>query len=141
MTDNHAQLQVSCKCALYTPDRQHVLLADYGSQGYGLPGGHVNVGESPDHAMARELEEELGLSGGSLTRADFWLHESGKLILGYTGWLDQSTQLFPQPSELHGAVWAPIADIANGTIKVPSYKEFILKFKDIKVPTKLEGPE
>ncbi len=141
MTIEFARLQVSCKCALYTPDKKHVLLADYGPRGYGLPGGHIDVGETPDHAMARELEEELGLRGGSLTRADFWLHGSGRLILGYTGWLDQSTQLSPQLSELHGAVWAPIDDIANGTIEVPSYKEFILKFKDIKPPVRLEAPE
>jgi 8-oxo-dGTP pyrophosphatase MutT (NUDIX family) len=126
MTNSRDRLLVSCKCALYSPDGTKVLLADYGSLGYGLPGGHINEGEVPDEAMNRELKEELGIKGIVLRRRDFFLHPKGKLILGYTGTLDPSTVLIPQLSEIDGGYWASVADIISGKVIVKSYKDFIL---------------
>lgn len=124
-------MRVSCKAALYTHDRKKVLLAEYGPGDYGLPGGHMEEGETPERAMARELFEELGIKDVDLERKDFWPHHSNsKLILGFTGEFDDTRPLVIQEKELSAAKWVPIADIANGTITAQSYDEFILKFQN-----------
>lgn len=120
-------LRVSCKCAIFTPDGRRVLLADYGREGYGLPGGHIDSGESPDDAVRRELAEELGLENILCRRADFFLHPNGKIVLGFVATLDDSVALTIQPEEIEGAVWCEVSDIQEGIVPVPSYKEFILK--------------
>lgn len=120
-------LRVSCKCALYTLDGTKVLLSEYAESDYGLPGGHMEEGEVPDEAMLRELYEELGIRDVLLEHRDFWMHENGKLLLGYVGILDESTPLVIQDSELSGAKWIRIEDIKSKTIIVGSYDEFILE--------------
>lgn len=122
-------LRVSCKCALFTLDGSKVLLADYGREGFGLPGGHVDTGEQPDDAIRRELFEELGLKDIMIRRADFFLHPNGKIVLGYTAQIDESTVFTVQQEEIDGAVWAEVASIKSGTVKVPSYKDFILNHR------------
>lgn len=123
----HHLLRVTCKSAIYTPDHKKVLLAEYGPHGYGLPGGHIDPNETPDETMQRELKEELGLSTIILKRADFFFHPNGKLVLGFTAQMDEATPLVVQLEEISAAVWVEVDAIANGTIDVPSYKDFILK--------------
>lgn len=84
MNRQRTLLRVSCKCAIFSPSGNKVLLADYGREGYGLPGGHVDENETPDNAMRRELNEEIGADVENLKHADFFLHPNGKIILGYT---------------------------------------------------------
>lgn len=118
--------RVTCKCVLFSLDRKKVLVVDYGKEGYGLPGGHIDEGESPDTAMARELFEELGLKEIPLKHADFGQHRNGKIVLGYHGAIDVDTPLVPQDSEMKRAVWVEVKDIVNGKIEVPSYKNLIV---------------
>lgn len=121
-------MRVSCKAALYTPDYSEVLLADYGLDGYGLPGGHMEESDkSPRDAMNRELFEEFGLKNTSLELKDSWIHHNGKLILGYVGTIEKATPITVQYEELAGAFWAHVDDIASGKVIVRSYGEFILQ--------------
>lgn len=122
-------LRASCKCALYSPDGSKVLLSQYSGDHYGLPGGHIEKDETPDQAISRELQEELGLTNLSLDRKDFWLHDNGRIILGFTGVLDEDTPLTIQREEMSCAVWVSIADIQDKRIKVSSYDDFICKFQ------------
>jgi 8-oxo-dGTP pyrophosphatase MutT (NUDIX family) len=124
-------MKVSCKAALYTPDKQKVLVAEYAPEDYGLPGGHIEEGENPEEAITRELFEELGLKGIELTRRDFWMHHTvPKLILGFTGTLAESTPLEIDSHELSNARWIKITDIANKVPSIPSYDEFILTYQN-----------
>ena len=123
------RFRVSCKAALYTPDGKKVLIVDHGKKGNGLPGGHLEVNETPDVAMARELFEELGVDDVTLERRDFWMHHGGKLILGFTGTLDESTPFKIQDSEILSVSWVEVMKIANGEIEARSYDEFICRFQ------------
>lgn len=126
MSDKH-MLRVSCKCAIFTPDRLKVLVVEYGPDDYGLPGGHIESGENPEQAMQRELKEELGITINTATRSDFWMHQNGKLILGFCAVIDEAVQLTIQESEISAAIWVPVEKIARNEISVPSYDAFILK--------------
>lgn len=119
-------LRVTCKCAIFTPDKSKVLLADYGRDGYGLPGGHIDAGESPDEAMRRELDEELGVKNIQLRRVDFFIHPNGKIVLGFMATMSESSQFTTQPEEINGVVWQSITEIRSGKVSVPSYRDFIL---------------
>lgn len=121
--------RVTCKCVLFSPDGTKVLVVDYGGDiAYGLPGGHIDEGESPDMAMARELFEELGVEGLTLEHTDFDIHHNGKIILGYRGVLDPDTKLVPQAEEMRDALWVSVDDIINDNVAVPSYKRFIVDY-------------
>lgn len=129
MAGNRDTHRVTCKCALFSPDQKQVLVVDYGKEGYGLPGGHIDAGESPDQAMARELFEELGLKNQTLNHADFMMHQNGKIILGYVGILDTSTQLRPQIEEMQQAIWVDVDDVRSGKVSVPSYHRLICEYQ------------
>lgn len=93
---------------------------------YGFPGGHLEIGENPDEAVVRETNEELGVIVGGLVRKDFWVHESGKVVLAYTGLLDKSTSLHPSQPEGEIGLWVPLDDIASRKINVGSYRSLVL---------------
>ena len=57
MYDRH---EVSVKVALYSSDGKRVLLMYYPhDDGFGLPGGHIDAGETPDVALEREMRRQL----------------------------------------------------------------------------------
>lgn len=125
----HHLFRVTSKCAIYTPDGKKVLLAEYGPNNFGLPGGHIILGETPDEAMRRELNEELGLTDIATDRKDFFFHPNGKLVLGFTAMLEDTAPLTVQLDEISKAVWVEVDKIADGSVLVASYKEFILKYQ------------
>ncbi|WP_169914545.1 NUDIX hydrolase [Rhodococcoides yunnanense] len=123
------------------PDTHEVYLVDHINAGLWLPtGGHVEPGEDPAHAAARELREELGIE------ADFGLVGANPLFLtvtrtvgidsGHTDvslWyvaaapMDSRFQLDPDEFR-EGRWWSP-ADIAAapaGTFD-PHYPRFAAK--------------
>ncbi len=120
-------MRVSCKAALYNTDRTKVLLAEYEAGRYGLPGGHIEDGETPDVAIRRELQEELGLKDVDLYHGDFLVHDNGKLVLAYVGVVDEAAPLEVQLEEMEGASWHAIEDVGLGRVAISSYRDFILK--------------
>jgi len=119
--------RVTCKVALFDENRQNVLLVEYIENEYGLPGGHLEQNEMPEAALIRELYEELGIVySQSLKRTDFWVHNNGKVILGFVGQLDSSTKFIIDTKEIIRARWVAINDIKNGKISAGTYDEFII---------------
>lgn len=125
--NDHATFRVSCKAVLLNPDATKVLLVRYAPGVYGLPGGHIDEGEAPDDAIARELSEELGLNDVALRRGSFMKHEDGKIVLFYVGSITESTSLCADTDELEAGEWALIEDIQSGNIDLGSYAAFTMK--------------
>lgn len=122
--NSHSTFRVSCKAALFNPDGDKVLLVRYAPGVYGLPGGHIENDEHPDEAMARELEEELGLHDVVLRRGSFTKHEDGKIVLFYSGALPENIATCADPNELEAGEWVSIERIRNHEVELGSYAEF-----------------
>ena len=134
MYDRH---EVSVKVALYSSDGKRVLLMYYPhDDGFGLPGGHIDAGETPDVALERELREELGITIDA-TPADFYMRyprgsavEDHKIILGYTAIADGSIEI---PSRACDGgeecpIWLAQAEIETTDKLAPGYRDFVLKW-------------
>ena len=55
--------RISIKAIIYNDDGKMLVVKEHGLH-WGLPGGGMDFGETFDKALARELEEEVGYSGG-----------------------------------------------------------------------------
>ena len=68
------------------PQKEHVLLIrQYGRPAYILTAGYINRGEDAEHAAAREVKEELGLTAAEIrfNRSHFF-EPSNTLMLNFT---------------------------------------------------------
>ncbi|MEO7905121.1 MAG: NUDIX hydrolase [Candidatus Saccharimonadales bacterium] len=119
---------VSAKIAIFTPDYTKVLLTEYLQACLGLPGGHLDDGETPSQAAVREISEELGITllSSEITPQTFWKHNEGKIILGFTAVLPETTVFTLDPAEVDAVHWVSIADITSGATGTESYDDYII---------------
>jgi 8-oxo-dGTP pyrophosphatase MutT (NUDIX family) len=113
---------------LVDPEEQSILLVDHRLAGRWLPtGGHVEPGEHPADAAARELVEELRLEPRPLTpgRRPLLLTRTPVVDVGQTeGHVDVSLwfafagrvtdELRPDPGEFHGVRWWRLEEVVHG---------------------------
>ena len=134
MYDRH---EVSVKAALYSNDGKRVLLMYYPhDDGFGLPGGHIDAGETPDVALERELREELGITIDA-TPADFYMRyprdsavKDHKIILGYTAMVDGNIEIPDRACDggEERPVWLDRAEIETTDKLAPGYRDFVLRW-------------
>ena len=134
MYDRH---EVSVKAALYSSDGKRVLLMYYPhDDGFGLPGGHIDAGETPDVALERELREELGIAVDA-TPADFYVRypqdntvKDHKMIRRYTATVDSNAELPDRACDggEERIVWLTRAEVEATDKLSPGYRDFVLKW-------------
>lgn len=120
--------RVSTKAAIFNADHTKVLVIHMTRiDDYGLPGGHIDKNEEIEEALRRELAEECGITEVKLTKADFFKHSDGKIILAFTGQLKDKGQLISQQKEQEGKpVWLDRKAFEGLNIE-PSYKNLVLE--------------
>jgi len=121
----HDKHYVSTKLALYSSDLQTVLIMRYPKRAIsGLPGGHVDRGETPDDAIVRELMEELSITVDNMKRVDFFYNN--RIILAYTAIAPADIVITPTDPKYEYAEWVAKDDIQT-TKMAPEYIRFILQ--------------
>lgn len=104
---------VSTKIAIYNHDATKVMVMKY-PHVYGLPDGHLERHETPEEALVRELDEELGVTLPAIKKADFFLRdtEGETVILGFTATAPAGFITHPSDYEKEHDVWVGRDEIA-----------------------------
>lgn len=123
----HHKFYVSSKAAIFNSDLTKVLAIYISERNcYGLPGGHIEKDESPDQAMYRELYEECGIRPSNLKHVDFFVHDCGKIVLGYTGTINDSN-VEPKQIDIEGIPkWLSKSEYKKVSID-EGYRKFVLE--------------
>lgn len=95
-----------------------------------LPGGKLEVGESPERCVAREIEEELQLDVEAAALVDAWVYTiaADTHVLVVTYGCSERTERAPVVSAEHTRLeWCALADVAG--LRMPDgYKSSIARW-------------
>ena len=99
--------------ACFVLTRRATTLRDHKGQ-WALPGGRIDAGESPEAAVRREIEEEIGLAldgEAVLGTLDDYGTRSGFIITPFVIWAGAVDRFHPNPAEVAAVYRVPLADL------------------------------
>ncbi|MDE5764959.1 MAG: NAD(+) diphosphatase [Ruminococcus sp.] len=115
-------------------DGDRILVTRYaGSRGVNydaLVAGFVEIGETPEQTVAREVMEETGLKVKNIRyyKSQPWGYSAG-LLMGFYCEADSSDKIVLDESELQSAVWVKREDIKGQPDNFSLTHEMMMKFK------------
>ncbi|MCB0989914.1 MAG: CoA pyrophosphatase [Acidimicrobiales bacterium] len=83
---------------------------------WALPGGRIDAGETPLDTAIRETEEEVGLAltqADLLGRLDDYPTRSGYVISGFVFWVEDTSNLRANPSEVESIHHIPLSELTR----------------------------
>ena len=128
--DNHQLLRAAVafvildddkgKAASFLLTRRPKHLKRHGGQ-YALPGGRIDLGETPKEAALRELSEEVGIridQSSVMGLLDDYQTRSGFIITPVVVWAGRIRKLYPDANEVAKTFRIPLADLRSPSIPV-----------------------
>lgn len=111
------------------PAQTHVLLIQqYGKRRNVLVAGYVNRGEQAEHAVAREVKEEVGLNVHNITfQQSRFFEPSNTLMLNFSCIAD-SEDLSGVTDEVDRAAWVPLDRAEEEIVPKSLAKNFLMGF-------------
>ena len=119
MTETHFIGKVAQKVVIER-DGKFLITRDPNDAIWELPGGRLNVDEMPIDGLAREVQEELGVSIEikDIFYTEPFMHTKSKeahIFLIYRGILADGVQFMPDPTEVAETTWITQDEIKNYT--------------------------
>ena len=106
-----------------------VLIQQYGKQKNVLVAGYVNQGESAEHALAREIKEELGLNGISYEfNKTKYFEQSNTLMINFSYVVDTMDLSNVNKEEVDFAKWYNFEEAKDAILKGSLAEEFFLEY-------------
>jgi NAD+ diphosphatase len=97
---------------------------------YSLVAGYVDVGESLEEAVKREVKEEVGLDVKNIRyyTSEPWPY-SGSLMIGFVAEANDDQEIVPDNKEITHAAWYEAGKLPNHPGKISISGEMIEKFE------------
>ena len=112
--------QIHVVCLVMLNDQHEIFSAKRSSNQsladlWEFPGGKIEAGESPEHALAREIREELDLSIGELTELTPVRHEYEFVTVRLAPflWCTEDQVVRTTLREHADAIWIPVPEALN----------------------------
>jgi len=121
---------LASKVMVTEPGGKILLVKQTYRNGWDLPGGFVNRQETPDSAALRELREETGLTGISLTQRSVIVEPDFRMVqILFTGQTDKELAPTADGVEISEIRWAHM----NEATLTPAAAEAVAVLNDLKV--------
>ena len=114
-------IRTGARAILFDNDSRIALVYEHKYNHYKLPGGNVEVGESLEQTVRREIKEEVGANIEDCNQHYFTAHVYG--TIGKSAWIDEE--------ELHGCsiVWCDNLQQAIKLVQSGTSKEYVHLFE------------